>query len=277
MTDQEHVTADTIVVRPGSDGTVVLTVAGREPVTLDRDAAMMLAGYLIATSHGRHDDHHVDAATQLTVPLVAEHKTDAAVVAPHPSPRPPKHPAAPAPKPAPEPAVEDERPVVYSTSDVASFREPVKVEFTFRVIEIMREHDISEADVEEVVNNPISTREAPGGNGTCFYGEHIGVITPDDAPQRVVSVFPIRSETGYGYGRPKSGGSGKSVPSTYREMADRLREHGFQIDETRRHPQITHPDHPEVYGTIPRTPSDSRSYRNNVVQIRHNFGIDITK
>lgn len=67
----------------------------------------------------------------------------------------------------------------------------------------------------------------------------------------------------------------RPVPHTVPDFLERLREYGFEIDITRRHNSVTHPDHPHVVCPVPHTPSDRRWADNLVAQIRLGFDIDV--
>lgn len=67
----------------------------------------------------------------------------------------------------------------------------------------------------------------------------------------------------------------RSVPNTVPDFLERLKEYGFEIDDSRRHYGLTHPDRPGVHCPVPRTPSDHRWADNLVAQLKLGFGIDV--
>ena len=77
--------------------------------------------------------------------------------------------------------------------------------------------------------------------------------------------------------RGKSGGPGRRMPSTTKEMLALLKEHGFAYEMGGTgHYLITHPDYDGPKISIPATPSDKRSLQNCVSQIKRRTGIDVT-
>lgn len=111
------------------------------------------------------------------------------------------------------------------------------------------------------------------------------VLVPHDNPRCIIGVSShvpaedvddsLRYTGRSGMPKAKSGGPGKSIPSSRVELLDALHRHGFATSNDN-HPKVTHPDRPGKTHVIPGTPSDHRSYRNAIASIRREFGIDIT-
>lgn len=142
---------------------------------------------------------------------------------------------------------------------------------------------ISEQQLREIASNPDRIHPAPDGRANVHEATGIGVIIRGQAiighyryttpAPRTPQAEPPRT------GRGKSGGPGRRVPSGYSDLLRTLRAHGFTVDENRGggHPLITHPATPGFQYSMPRTPSDHRSFANMVAQLRHHTGIDITR
>lgn len=77
--------------------------------------------------------------------------------------------------------------------------------------------------------------------------------------------------------KPHSGGAGRRMPSNVREFLSMLSEHGFVTELGGKGHHLTmHPRHPEVRISVASSPSDNRSYKNTIADIKRRTGIDIT-
>lgn len=143
--------------------------------------------------------------------------------------------------------------------------------------------------VDQIIDHPASSW--PGWNGATVYsdGEFQVVVGQrwsdadcimfvsrddpdgeDEAPGRLVARDPRRA-SGHKADRRRP------VPASISDFIERLKEYGFEIDDTRRHYNITHPDKPGASAPLSRSPSDHRWASNLVTQIKQAFGIDIRK
>lgn len=69
----------------------------------------------------------------------------------------------------------------------------------------------------------------------------------------------------------------RPVPTSVSDFLDRVKEYGFEVDDSRRHYSITHPKRPGASTPVPRSPSDHRWANNMVTQIKQVFDIDVRK
>lgn len=76
-------------------------------------------------------------------------------------------------------------------------------------------------------------------------------------------------------GRSARRGAGTRVPTTRRELLDRLEQEGFIVTPGSGHGRVTHPDHPGLFVPMASTPSDVRFTRYAVSQLRRVFGVDL--
>lgn len=76
-------------------------------------------------------------------------------------------------------------------------------------------------------------------------------------------------------GRSSRRGAGTRVPTTRRDLLDRLERAGFVVTPGSGHGRVTHPDHPGLFVPMASTPSDVRFTRYAVAQIRRVFGVDL--
>lgn len=149
-----------------------------------------------------------------------------------------------------------------------------------RVVEIAETHGYDLQMFADAANDP--ERAWDGTPGTrCHLRGPVMVVVADDtgeviaAASREVALRRSAFSIATGQPRAKSGGCGKPVPRDIDSLLARLDAHGFEVDRTRPHYSITHPDKPGLRATAPKSPSDSRSIPNTVSQIRRTFGIDI--
>lgn len=140
--------------------------------------------------------------------------------------------------------------------------------------------------VDEIIDDPNATWD--GWNGAVVYSDGafqvvvgqqwdgadfiIHISRNDPGEQAKPSHSPTRDR------RRQSGQKAdrrRPVPTSVVEFLDRLKEYGFDVDDTRRHYGISHPNRPGVTTPIPRSPSDYRWADNQVSQIKQTFGIDV--
>ncbi len=76
-------------------------------------------------------------------------------------------------------------------------------------------------------------------------------------------------------GRSPRRGAGTRVPTTRRELLERMTAAGFVVTPGSVHGRVTHPAHPGLFVPLASTPSDVRFTRYAVAQIRRVFGIDL--
>lgn len=141
--------------------------------------------------------------------------------------------------------------------------------------------------VDDIIDNPADTWD--GWNGATVYSDGefkvvvgepwddtdcIMHVSRDNQPAQDSSPAPDPTVD-----RRRSPGRKtdrrRPVPTTVGEFVERVKEYGFEVDESRRHYGLTHPDSPGAHGALPRTPSDHRWADNQVTQIKQTFGIDI--
>lgn len=92
-----------------------------------------------------------------------------------------------------------------------------------------------------------------------------GARTLDDLAERAAGAA----------GRSVRRGPGTRVPTTRRELLDRLEREGFVVTPGSGHGRVTHPEHPGLFVPMASTPSDVRFTRYAVSQIRRVFGVDL--
>lgn len=146
------------------------------------------------------------------------------------------------------------------------------------------------ARVDQIIDAP--TASWPGWNGATVYSDGefqvvVGQRWSDTDCIMSVSRDDAKGDEGARRGRvtgDRRRSSGhkadrrRPVPNTVPDFLDRLREYGFEVDDTRRHYSITHPKKPGVSAPVPRTPSDSQRWAmNQVTEIKKAFGIDVRK
>ncbi|WP_454044868.1 hypothetical protein [Corynebacterium sp. Marseille-Q2516] len=109
------------------------------------------------------------------------------------------------------------------------------------------------------------------------------VIVADDSAT-VLVVYPegeglAASQAPTPRAMPRVAGTKKDdrapMPHSVAELLQLCRKHGFEVDGSSRHFKLTHPDHPGVYCSVSRTPSDYRWAYNCITEIRHKFDIDL--
>lgn len=142
--------------------------------------------------------------------------------------------------------------------------------------------------MDDIVDNPSDTWD--GWNGATVYSDgEFQVVVGERWTDSDCVMFVSRD------GKELQGGSGSKapprpdrrrvsgtkadsrlpVPTSVSDFLDRLKEYGFEVDDSRRHYGITHPDKPGAFSPIPRTPSDHRWADNQVSQIKQVFDIDV--
>ena len=143
--------------------------------------------------------------------------------------------------------------------------------------------------VDQIIDSP--TASWPGWNGATVYSDgefHVIVgekwsdtdcimsVSRDDPNKGgPSSAQPVAKDR-----RRPSGHKAdrrRPVPTSVPDFLDRLKEYGFEVDDSRRHYNLTHPRKPGVSCPLPRTPSDHRWADNQVSQIKQTFGIDVRK
>lgn len=144
------------------------------------------------------------------------------------------------------------------------------------------------ARVDEIIDFPASSW--PGWNGATVYSDGSFQVVVGERWSDTDCVMSVSRDNDGGSGgsprpatedpRRASGhkaDSRRPVPTSVSDFLDRLKEYGFEVDDSRRHYGIMHPDKPGVSAPFPRTPSDHRWADNQVAQIKQKFGIDIRK
>lgn len=262
---------DIIVSRPEGSAHVIVVCDGEE-FELPASLAGSLGGYLIAAAHAP-----LQSPAQFTLtpaaPTPQEPVTEVGAAPPRVT---PAMIARRAPVAGPVPAAPE---VLYS-SDPGSiddrYTHDGQHQLTARAREQLDEAGFTDDDVREALMSPIRVGPAAYGDRLEYRNHSLRVLVPRDSPDVVIGIGVLH-EMPSSPGRAKSGGPGRSIPSTPTELEGRLELHGFTVNRTRGsgHISITHPDHAGViYG--PSTPSDHRSYENLVAQIRRETGIDIS-
>lgn len=138
-------------------------------------------------------------------------------------------------------------------------------------------------EVVDIASDPVYTCPDSKGRAMEHCKHGYSALVPHSDPRVVIGIAHSHERHGDDTTGPirvpsaKSGGPGRRMPSTVRELVDALVTHGFRIDRSHAHPQATHPNHPGHMIVVPSTPSDHRSYRNLIAGIRRDFGIDITR
>lgn len=144
---------------------------------------------------------------------------------------------------------------------------------------------ISQGDVTAILDAPHVVAPSRSGTATNHYGNDL-LLLVDENGECIISVIESRSgdinssKPARPSGKQKKhrGGPGRRMPSNVKELLSMLKEHGFDSAiGGRGHHQVTHPLHPTVQLTVPSSPSDHRSFRNAVADIKRLTGIDITK
>lgn len=142
------------------------------------------------------------------------------------------------------------------------------------------------ARVDRIIDSPAATWL--GWNEATIYADtefQVVLGAPRDGEDYVLHVSPLSSadDTAGGKGAAparrrvpgQKADARRPTPTSVAEMLERVREYGFEVDDTRRHYSISHPGTPGIGLPVPRTPSDHRWAENTVSQIRRVFGIDI--
>lgn len=139
--------------------------------------------------------------------------------------------------------------------------------------------------VDEIIDNPTETW--PGWNGATVYsdGEFQVVVgerwSDTDCVMSVSRDDPNTQDRRSAPAQDRRRSSGRKadrrrpVPTGVSEFLERLGEYGFEVDDSRRHYSVSHPERPGVTASVPRTPSDHRWADNLVSQVRQAFGIDV--
>lgn len=144
--------------------------------------------------------------------------------------------------------------------------------------------------VDAILDNP--DRVWDGWNGAKVHADHefqVVLGQPWNGTDCVLSVSPDDGKQEGGAAsaskdvavdRRRSSGHKadrrRPVPNTVPDFLDRLKEYGFEVDDSRRHYSISHRNRPGVTYPVPRTPSDSQRWAmNQVADIRKRFGIDV--
>lgn len=156
---------------------------------------------------------------------------------------------------------------------------------------VERLHGMSLERVDAILDNP--DRVWDGWNGAKVHADHefqVVLGQPWDGTDCVLSVSPDDGKQEGGAAsaskdvavdRRRSSGHKadrrRPVPNTVPDFLDRLKEYGFEVDDSRRHYNITHPDKPGASAPLPRSPSDHRWAGNMVTQIKQVFDIDVRK
>lgn len=143
--------------------------------------------------------------------------------------------------------------------------------------------------VDQIIDHPASSW--PGWNGATVYsdGEFQVVVgqrwsdtdcimsVSRDDPEKEDEALdrPVAEDRRRASGHKAD--RRRPVPTSVSDFIERLKEHGFEVDDTRRHYNITHPDKPGASAPLPRSPSDHRWADNMVTQIKQVFDIDVRK
>ena len=151
------------------------------------------------------------------------------------------------------------------------------VYITGRVVETAHRFGHSLEALAAAATNPDRSWSGTAGTTCCRRG-NLMVIVGDDTGD-VIAMNDQRNNPyvapGDGMPKAKSGGPGNRIPHDTPTLLARLHDLGFEVDKTRPHYHVTHPDHPGKHSTMPKTPSDHRSYANTCAQIRGIFGVDL--
>lgn len=126
--------------------------------------------------------------------------------------------------------------------------------------------------------------EAPNTDGTAINHFTSGLMLMSDTNREcVISVLGDDGravDAAPAPAAPKlksySGGPGRRMPSTTKELLELLAEHGFETEPNGGgHYVARHPQHSSESFTVPSTPSDHRSHPNLIARIKRVTGIDI--
>lgn len=144
-----------------------------------------------------------------------------------------------------------------------------------RDIGVFDEEMIAAATSPEIIELD-ETQDPPARS---YIRDGISVLVPVGDPTKIIGVMRVpRATLSQSVPKTPSGGPGKKMPGGRAELRQMLEQHGFVIDfQGASHPKVSHPARPGTTVTIPASPSDYRSYRNVIAQVRRIFGVDITQ
>lgn len=193
-------------------------------------------------------------------------------------------------EPRPAPAFVPKAPAekLISAAEAHASKEPPA---PWRLTNLAREQaasfDLTPREAVEMVEAATVRHRTPRG-GVNHYCEDL-LILVDENGECIISIVKrdeVLYEDSHGPRKPhgnqstqrgKSGGPGRRMPSTTKEMLTLLREHGFTYEMGGTgHYLITHPDYDGPKISIPATPSDNKSLINCISRIKRSTGIDIT-
>lgn len=158
--------------------------------------------------------------------------------------------------------------------------------FTNLAISQLDELQITKDEVVEKVKSAHLTMPSTDGNARNYYHDDL-LILVDDAcvisvvqgtprpdgtiePDRAVRQQPVKQ-------KKISGGPGRKMPSTVKDMVRMLKAKGFEIEQlSNNHLRAEHPHHKKRSFVIASSPSDHLSWKNSIAEIRRHTGIDIT-
>lgn len=159
------------------------------------------------------------------------------------------------------------------------------VRFSGKVMGHINRHDLIIQDLIDVVEHPDETWKDPGGSDAIIAvrnDQSMGVVHFDDGNQiYVVSVrdrwklYDLRREAGSGTGLRHSGGPGKTGISTLSEFIKAASSKGLVVTKNSNHATVHLPENPKKAIPVPLTPSDHRSWKNLVAQVRNELGVDL--
>ncbi|TDP89594.1 hypothetical protein EDF62_3348 [Leucobacter luti] len=237
-------------VASAGTGPVTIAIDGHR-VVLSREAAGQVAGFLLAAAHGATVDHsHAQDKPQLV----------AVPTAPKPIP---------VPRPAPTPATS----ALWSADAVGC--DEMEPGFTAKALQQMSDEGINRESVLEVVHSPVRITPARFGDVENYRGDELSVLVAKES-WRVVGVarYPSHDPSNV---RSPSGGSGRKMPGTGKELRRAFERAGFCISfQGNDHLRAVHPAHPSEQITLPNTPIDGRGVLNVIQEAKRRTGIDVT-
>ncbi len=135
------------------------------------------------------------------------------------------------------------------------------------------------AMVSHAVLDPESTWPSHEGNGTVHLRHSVAAITDDRRGEVVAiasreSALRLRARPRESATPRRSGGTGSAFPNDVATLLRRASSAGLDVRRGGKHYVVTRPGHGGQCA-VPTTPSDHRSLRNAVTQIRRVLGVDL--
>lgn len=158
--------------------------------------------------------------------------------------------------------------------------------FTNLALTQLDDLQISKDEITEKVKSADMSMPSADGNAHNYYYGDLLILVDDTCVISVVqgtqrpdgTVKPDRSGQSKPVKRKKiSGGPGRKMPDSTKEMGKLLKAKGFEIEQLENnHLRATHPHHTKRSFVLSSSPSDHLSWKNSIAEIRRHTGIDIT-